>query len=97
MSSIKSFMDDIKKFSLGSIKPNEKSCPEFESKADKFQIEFLELTVKSQREKIVQIEEEAKNQQAVIDELVRLVRIWRERTWHLEDKYEAKKDNGNNS
>ena len=55
------------------------------------------LALDTQAEKIARLEEEAKNQQAVIDELVRLVRIWRERTWHLEDKYEAKKDNGLNS
>ena len=54
------------------------------------------LALDTQAEKIARLEEEAKNQQAVIDELVRLVRIWRERTWYLEDKYEPKKDNGLN-
>jgi len=57
------------------------------------------LALDSQADKIALLEQEVKSKQAVIDELVRLVRIWRERTWYLEDKYEPapKKDDGRNS
>jgi len=42
MNNDESFMDEIKKFSLGSTKPSKNTSPEFEKKCMAFQIKWLE-------------------------------------------------------